>query len=368
MKQSDKKLYFWTAVIFAIVAVARALQHYFVVDVYQPVQFGLWWHIPFNLFLWWSWLLFIPFIRREIVSPRAAGTPVLHWLFAYFILPSLIIIIRQIVGALIIATVLSGYSDFETQIVKRILGNQWLWLDIAAYFAIVAAVRILEYREKTEESSVKVIEISRQLMQSQLAALESQLHPHFLFNTLNTLSTMIVKKENAEASRMLTLLQKYLHATVFDAAKHDVSLRDEIGFISDYLEIEQVRFGDRMEVRKEIDHETFDALVPQFILQPIVENAIYHAIAPQTSKGILRIAAQKEREGLSIVIEDNGKGMRGEQTKKRQGGIGIRITEERLKRIYGRNASLQFSSSSLGGLRVVFHVPFSSSARSGAEA
>ena len=358
-KEINRRLLFlWVFSLLTVIAIARALQHFYVVDAFEPVQFGLWWHIPFNLFLWWSWLLFIPLIRWSVIHTESESLK-FGWRFlAYFVLPIFIILVRQTGASYIVATILIGYSDFQTQVFKRTVGNAWLWLDIVAYLIIVVGIRIVEYWRKNKMSEMKVTQLQSQLAQSQLSALESQLHPHFLFNTLNTVSTMILKKENAEAERMLLLLQNFLKMTVNGSERHEIPLTEELRFINDYLEIEKVRFNDKLEVCEEIADETLDASVPNFLLQPVVENAIYHAVAPKASKGIIRIASFKEDRSLSIVVEDNGPGMTAADRKKPNGGIGIRITRERLARLFGEQYRFNFEKSSLGGLKVTIQIPF----------
>jgi two-component system, LytTR family, sensor kinase len=354
----NRTLSLWLLSLLTMIAVVRALQHFYVVDAYEPVQFGLWWHIPFNLFLWWSWMVFIPVIRWSIEKAESDRYKFGWWFFVYFSLPILTIVIRQTAAAYIVASVLVGYSDFHTQVFKRIVGNSWMWLDIAAYYTIVVVIRIVDYRRKNLRSELKVDRLQTQLAQSQLTALESQLHPHFLFNTLNTVSTMILKKENTEAERMLSLLQNFLKTTVSDGAHHEIPLIKELRFINDYLEIEKVRFNDKLTVKEDISNDSLNAMVPNLLLQPIIENAIYHAIAPKITNGVIRIVSRKDHRFLHITVEDNGPGIERSVRNKRNSGVGIRITRERLSHLFGSDYRFDFEKSTLGGLKVVIQIPF----------
>jgi two-component system LytT family sensor kinase len=349
-------------VLLTVIAVARALQHFYVVDVYEPVQFSLAWHVPFNLFLWWSWFLFVPVLYWITVKLLARRSKILFWFMLCFFLPLAVVSARQMAASLIITWVLVGYKDFATLVYTRLLINPWIWLDIIVYFAIIIGIQVAEYRDKSRLNEQECERLQLQLVQSQLNALRSQLRPHFLFNTLNTISTLILKEDNAEAQRMLFLLHNLLTTTIFENERQEVKLEEELLFVRQYLEIEKVRFKDKLEVDEDIDRDTLDARVPNFLLQPIVENAIHHAIAPKTTRGIIRIAAKRENGQLSVSVEDNGPGMEANKKKSKE-GVGLRITKERLHRLFGNNHAFALENVSSGGLRVTMKIPFLNSGR-----
>jgi two-component system LytT family sensor kinase len=349
-------------VLLTVIAVARALQHFYVVDVYEPVQFSLAWHVPFNLFLWWSWFLFVPVLYWITVKLLARRSKILFWFMLCFFLPLAVVSVRQMAASLIITWVLVGYKDFATLVYTRLLINPWIWLDIIVYFAIIIGIQVAEYRDKSRLNEKECERLQLQLVQSQLNALRSQLRPHFLFNTLNTISTLILKEDNAEAQRMLFLLHNLLTTTIFENERQEVKLEEELLFVRQYLEIEKVRFKDKLEVDEDIDRDTLDARVPNFLLQPIVENAIHHAIAPKTTRGIIRIAAKRENGQLSVSVEDNGPGMEANKKKSKE-GVGLRITKERLHRLFGNNHAFALENVSSGGLRVTMKIPFLNSGR-----
>lgn len=273
-------------------------------------------------------------------------------------------IVHQVVASLLINFFL-GYSDFNTLFYKRMIRNAWIGIDLVIYFAILTAVKVVSYQKGNEAIELRINQLQGQLARSQLSALESQLHPHFLFNTLNTLSTLILKKDNVEARRMLSLLQGFLRTTVYGGDRHEITLEEELRFINQYLEIEKVRFNDRLEVEEDIAHDTLIASVPKFLLQPIVENAIRHAIAPRVSKGLLKITASKKDKHLVLLVEDDGPGLasfdkrnltEGSRTGKE--GVRLRIAKERLGHIFGEHHVFELGKSSLGGLKVEIQVPF----------
>jgi signal transduction histidine kinase len=338
------------------IGLARAYQHFYIIDVAQALRFGLWWHIPFNLFLWWSWFLFLPFMYWLTIrsgTSKSVGMEVL----CYAVTPLVVVALRQLIATFIITTVLVGYMDFPSVLYQRLFANRWIWLDVFVYFVIVIGVYVVEFQKEERENELNLAKLQSQLVQSQLNALESQLRPHFLFNTLNTISTLILKADAKEAERMLLLLQNLLQTTVYENDQHMISFAEEMQFINQYLEIEKVRFQDKLVVQEEIDNDVLPATVPRFMLQPIVENAIYHAIAQKTSDGILRITANKEGEWLHVTVDDNGSGLSHVEKKHSKKGVGLKITRERLLRLFGSKHLLEFQSSPLGGLQVAIKIP-----------
>ena len=356
-RSSNRYLLVLLFICLTVIGIARGLQHFYIVDTFESVQFSLRWHIPFNIFLWWSWFLFIPFIYLILNKIKEEKSKVYYWVSLYFLLPIIIVVIRQAIASFIITFVLVGYSDFTPLLYRRLFSNPWIWLDIIVYFAILIGMLVLQYQHKSKLTGLKFTQLQAQLAQTQLNALKSQLHPHFLFNTLNTISTLILKADNSEAERMLSLLNNFFKKTVFESERQEISLAEELRFIKDYLEIQKVRFSDRLEIKEDVEEESLNARVPSFILQPIVENAIYHAIAPQTSKGLIRITSSRENGQLELSIEDNGPGLR-EGKEKSKEGIGLRITKERLAYLFGKNHQFELENVKSGGLRVKIIIPF----------
>nr|MBP8976260.1 histidine kinase [Bacteroidota bacterium] len=334
-------------IILTMIGAIRGLQHYYVVDAFEPIQFGLWWHVPFNIFLWWLWLLFVPIITWMIERLAPMKGHVWYWLIVCIVAPVVIVFIRQAIASFIISEVLHGYKDFYTLLHIRLFSNIWIWLDYGMYFAILFGVQLLIFYNKEKELERQVLEIERQLAQSQLQALESQLHPHFLFNTLNTLSTLILKKDKEQVLAMLRLLQKFLTTTLMEDAHKEIPLEEELQYISQYLQIEKVRFQNRLVVKEKIDPETADGAVPRFLLQPIIENSVTHGIAPKPNGGTISIQTERTDGWLTIMVEDNGAGVH--QSNQTKSGIGLKITQERLARMYGSRYAFLCEIPSDGG-------------------
>ncbi len=340
-----------------VVAIAIAFQHYYIIDVETVPRFTLSWHIPFNIFYFMIWLAFLPVIQWSDANLRNKKSKVLNGFLFYLLLPFVLVFIHQLVATLVINSVLD-YMDFSSLIYQRMLRNPWIWEDFVIYFLLLAVISLDNYQMKSDNHLLRVSQLNSQLTQTHLRTLKSQLHPHFLFNTLNTLSTLILKQDNSEAERMLSLLEKFLRTTLSEEEKSEVSLNEELKFIHHYLEIEKVRFKDKLIVEENIGFDTLSAKVPVFVLQPLVENSIHHAIATKTTEGVLRIVSRRENAYLILIVEDNGPGIVESKKKKNKDGVGLKITKERLHQLYGEKQELQLCQSDLGGLRVTIQIPF----------
>ncbi len=230
---------------------------------------------------------------------------------------------------------------------------------IGIYLLIALTSYAFSYYRRYREGQVKTLQLEAQLSQAQLHALKMQLHPHFLFNTLHSISALL-SNDTASARKMITRLGDFLRLTLDNSGSQEVTLKQEIEFLSCYLEIERIRFQDRLVTRVNVPHQTLDAKVPNLILQPIVENAIRHGIAPRSTPGLIEIGAEQRNGTLRIQVRDNGPGLPKHRTSENlfQKGLGLANTETRLERLYGAAHLFDFSNSPAGGLVVTLEIPF----------
>ncbi len=227
--------------------------------------------------------------------------------------------------------------------------------EVLTYWAAVGLTHALIYYRKFREREIRASQLEAQLARAQLDALRMQLQPHFLFNTLNTISVLM--KENVElANHLLLRLSDLLRLALRNNDTHEVTLREELEFLRNYLEIEQTRFQDRLTVRYDIDEQAEDAQVPNLILQPLVENAIRHAVAPQPGKSIVEIRAVRSNGNIEIQVVDDGPGMQPATANGK--GIGLSNTRARLDKLYGSAHSFQLSPADGRGLRVTVVLPY----------
>lgn len=224
------------------------------------------------------------------------------------------------------------------------------------YWLLLGVLQALAYYEKFRERELEASILETQLAQAQLQLLKMQLHPHFLFNTLNAI-TALMHQDVDLADRMIARLGELLRTTLENAGTQEVPLKQELEFINPYLEIEQARLGPRLNVSFAIEPEAMDAQVPNLLLQPLVENAIRHGIGPRPVPGIIEIGAQREGESLTLTVRDNGPGLNGKHLNGKR-GIGLQNTRARLKQLYGDNHRFEIANAPNGGLLATITIPF----------
>jgi two-component system, LytTR family, sensor kinase len=227
--------------------------------------------------------------------------------------------------------------------------------NLVTYWIVVAATQGYLYYSRYREGELRTAQLSAQLAQAQLQALRMQLHPHFLFNTLNAISTL-VHKDPEVADRMIARLSDLLRLTLENMGVQEVRLAQELEFLERYLEIERMRFPDRLEVRMRIAPETLDARAPYLILQPLVENAIRHGIAPRSTRGRVEVRAERKDGMLILEVRDDGPGISPKANPKK--GVGISSTRARLEKLYGAAHRFDLSNAAEGGLVVTLAWPF----------
>jgi two-component system LytT family sensor kinase len=222
------------------------------------------------------------------------------------------------------------------------------------YFAVLGCVYAFSYFIEAREREAHASRLAAQLAEARLGALRMQLNPHFLFNSLNALSVLVREQNTPAASRMLELLGDVLRQVLRSDLPHEVPLSDELQFLEQYLAIEQVRFPDRLHVQWSIHERARAALVPGFVLQPIVENAIKHGIARRADAGRIEISARVVGDHLEMCVRDDGIGMSAAVGE----GVGLSNTRERLRTLYGSDASMTIDTPAGGGTEVVLTIPF----------
>jgi two-component system, LytTR family, sensor kinase len=224
-----------------------------------------------------------------------------------------------------------------------------------AFWAMIAVIHAIEFYDRYREREEHATELRGQLAEARLEALSARLHPHFLFNTLQGISTLL-HRDPAAADRMLTQLGALLRRSLERGLLPEVPLHEELDVVRDYIGIQQVRFGDRLAVKVEVEPGVHEFLVPYFVLQPLMENAIQHGIARRAGAGEIRIGAAIEGQRLRIAVTDNGPGLERPNEFPRD-GIGLSSTRLRLKTLYGDDASLAVGPAPGGGFRAELSLP-----------
>jgi two-component sensor histidine kinase len=331
----------WTAV-----AVFFASQTYLLYK-YSGGQAHVWLVLKMNLIEWYAWGLLAPGIiwlarRFPLERGRSAQSLTIH--------------VAASVGVALFKWALNNFCrhyllGFSKGMYLAYVFHQ----NLVIYWILVAATQGYLYYSRYREGELRTAQLSAQLAQAQLQALRMQLHPHFLFNTLNAISTL-VHKDPEIADRMIARLSDLLRLTLENVGVQEVRLAQELEFLERYLEIERMRFPDRLQVRMRIAPETLDARAPYLILQPLVENAIRHGIAPRSTPGTVEVRAERKDSRLMLEVRDDGPGI--SPDKNRKDGLGISSTRARLERLYGAAQQLELRNADEGGLVVTLAMPF----------
>ena len=216
----------------------------------------------------------------------------------------------------------------------------------------------IKYYQQLQEQTEQTLKATAAAHQAQLKMLRYQLNPHFLFNTLNAISTLILDGANETANKSVVRLSDFLRYTLDNDPMSRVTLGSELAALDLYLEIEKVRFGDRLVIEKSIEAPAEKALVPSLILQPLIENAIKYAVTPREDGGTLRISARVQRGTLVMQLSDNGPGLGNGENSHKSSGVGLKNTRERLQQLYGDDQAFTLAPNDPSGLRITINIPF----------
>lgn len=309
-----------------------------------------------GILVWTLALLFIPLIVKVADHCSLDERPYLKN-FAVHILGSLVFLI--ILAALFTLLWSLRLSPSElTGVFLSELRSNLVWLSLlvpVSYWMIVGGYHLNKYYNKYKARRNRSVLLRSELKKMQHQVLQMQMHPHFLFNALNTVSAFISHNPK-EAERMLEKIQTFLRISVKDDKHSEIPFREELGYVDAYLSIEQKRFSDRLVVKKDIDDQAQEVLVPRLLLQPLVENAIRHGISAKRDSGLLLLKAKVEEGKLHIYIEDDGKGF-DEEKRNLSKGLGLKNTIQRLKMLYNTDYTFNIEPKSPSGTKVTLILP-----------
>ena len=246
-------------------------------------------------------------------------------------------------------------KEFWPRFLSRVPGS--FGSDLLVYGAVIGVFYAFDYYRKYREREFVATRLEAQLATAQLDSLRMQLHPHFLFNTLNSIVGLVRDNKNGAAVNMLVGLSDLLRHTLEYSSRHEVELREEINFIKLYLSIQEMRFSDRLRIELDIDPRTTKALVPNLILQPLTENALHHGIARSTDSGLVGINSVVEDGRLRLTVYDDGAGLPDDWQMKGSTGIGLANTIARLQQLYDNDHEFDIRNRDGGGVEVVIVMP-----------
>ncbi len=254
-------------------------------------------------------------------------------------------------------------ASFKIVVFNQVWYEQWNMLEFGGWFLFslttmfiwTALFFIMLYNTKLQKEHEMLLRAQNSAKETQLQMLRYQLNPHFMFNTMNAISTLIYKKDNDKAGEMLDQLCSFFRYSLDQETNPISTLHKELELLDLYLSIEKVRFGDRLSVAIDVPAETYQAQVPSLFLQPIVENAIKYAIETQKENGKIAISANLYQDRLIIKVEDNGSGSK--ESASSGFGIGLTNTKERLETMFNDNCSLDIAKNTEGA-KVSINIPF----------
>jgi two-component system, LytTR family, sensor kinase len=352
-----------------ILGIATLLSLYSAFQAFQYVAFfaktptSIWLLLGLNSGYWYSWALLAPIViwlaqRFPLDRERWHRSLPVH-LICIVAVTLAHLALAELVSSYLMSWFWSGesaqkYNYWDAVRTQYFKNFDW---EMMTYCAIVGAYNSFSYGKQAQDRTLRASQLEARLAEAQLQALQRQLHPHFLFNTLNAISALMHRDVEA-ADQMLAKLSDLLRMALDQRSGQEVPLKDELEFLQKYLEIEEARFGERLSVTFDIAPETLDAQVPNLLLQPLVENSIRHAVAVRIEPGRIEIRARQLGETLELVVSDNGPGMPPSRLSSPGKGVGLANTRSRLERLYGANHQLRFSEPPGGGLMVTVTIPF----------
>jgi two-component system, LytTR family, sensor kinase len=306
--------------------------------------------------IWGTWLLLTPLVTAAARRYPIIDAPRGRWLVRQLLLATgfslvhsiLVSVIRHALGIAMVDSVIEGALNlfFANP------GRNYL-----AYGFIAASYHMVAYHTAVRERDLRAVRLEVDLAEAKLAGLEARLRPHFLFNTLNTIAALI-REDPAGAEAMVGQLSDLLRASLKADPTREIRLDEEMQLAEQYLAIQQVRFQDRLQVSLDASESARRAFVPQLILQPLVENAVRHGIAPRESGGSVWVRAEQPNGRLRITVEDDGVGVTDAPSPTAGTGLGLDSVRSRLAHLYGAEQSVVVLPRGSGGTRVVLEMPY----------
>ncbi|HXE80478.1 MAG TPA: histidine kinase [Vicinamibacterales bacterium] len=343
--------------VFTLLGLFSSVQAQLVTALYlqKSNSFGL--SLLLNMSWWYAWALLVPFVlwlarRFPLDKTRWLRSLPMHLVgvatltFAHVCLAELFVLFAPLLE--------SSQLTYRENVVRSYVWSfDW---NMAVYWAVIAFSHAARYHREVQERTVRASQLEARLAEARLEALQRQLHPHFLFNTLNSISSLMHRDVDA-ADGMLAQLSDLLRMALEQRGLQEVALKDELEFVGKYVGIEQARFRERCSVRFDIDPDTLDARVPNLVLQPIVENSVRHAVSTSVDPRKIEIRSRREGDMLRLEVRDDGPGLPAGSIPPAR-GVGLENTRARLEQLYGSSQRLRFSRPPAGGLVVTIEIPF----------
>ena len=324
--------------------------HHFQMHFFSHIKF-------FTLRIWLPWVILTPVVlgiaRKFPIMPK-------NWLKALLLHAVFLLILSLVAGLLIsfhyhffenMAPGMENYQPWQ-HVGHFLFGDNIFLFNTIIYTILVTNVNIKNFSKIAQQKALIASELNSQLMESQLQTLKMQINPHFLFNTLNVISVLVMKSEKEQAIETINRLSNFFRNSLDDKEQQWLPLKKELLHVEQYLAIEQVRFGDKICIEKHIDDDAMSIAVPAMLLQPLIENAMQHGLEAKEDHGKLTISCSVKKEHLEIVITDDGVGCNFDDKHFKE-GIGLSNVKSRLRQLYGKQHQFVIASNEFGGVTVL---------------
>ena len=306
---------------------------------------------------WYIWLAMTPAIVWLSKKYRLDSSNWKQMLFTIH-LPAMVVfmLIHSLTNLYLFHLTAMPGHDAVSAALYRVHFTTRVHSNILSYWTVPGIYYAFDYYRKFRSREQQAAQLEIRLAEANLRALKMQLHPHFLFNTLNSVAALVRKNDNRTAVKMLVQLGDFLRLALENKGVQEITLKQELEFLEHYLNIEKIRFQERLSVRFDASPSVLEAYVPNMLLQPLVENAIHHGIAPNADAGSIEIVARRSDNELTMSVIDDGPGIDEARTSKRP-GVGLANIRERIANLYGNDCEFALENIS-GGFRATVTIPF----------
>lgn len=322
----------------------------------KTAEFGL--LLTLNFGYWYSWAVLAPailWLTRRFPFDRRSWKLAVPVHLAGVVVATSVHVVAASVQRMATYRFIGAPTETWLNEMQEMLVLNFDW-EMMTYWTIVGVGTALRYMHEARARELSAAQLETRLVEARLHTLQRQMQPHFLFNTLNTISALMHRDVDA-ADAMIARLSDLLRMSLQRVGVQEVPLKEELDFLSKYLEIEQTRFRDRLTVVFDVQAETLDALVPNLLLQPLVENVIKHGIGPRPTPGQIAVRARLNGAMLELDVQDNGVGLSAARLTDFNRGVGLSNTRSRLDHLYGSLHRFEFRQPAEGGLLVCIAIP-----------
>ncbi|MBZ0207587.1 MAG: histidine kinase [Flavobacteriales bacterium] len=330
-------------------------------------RFDWWIQAPIPFLNFFTWALVLPLVNQWTKKWPLNNRPLWRPFLFHFSLGLLLCTFHEAFSNLLYVVVLneSGRISWQPSMLNGVLLSLpgGIVQRFMEYWLLLVLLMYTETQRQVREERTRVLQLQNELQTTQLLALKKQLQPHFLYNTLNTVSALM-DVDNKSARTVLSRLGELLRTTLDEERRERVTLIHEVDHVGNYLGIETIRFKDRLQVRYDIPSECQSALVPGMVLQPLVENSIKHGLDATSDEVRIDIVARRDQGNILLTVSDNGKGCADVSFALSNGGIGLRNVRQRLTLLHGNKGKFEAVSEEGGGFRVSLGFPYEVADRS----